>query len=60
MVQQPILAYGPESISELAEYFENHQFHMKHLMVEIACRSALQTTSAGSQPVVAAEPTGSP
>lgn len=60
MVQQPILAYGPESISELAEYFENHQFHMKHLMVEIACRSALETTSAGPQPVVAAEPQSSP
>jgi hypothetical protein len=60
MVQQPILAYGPESISELTEYFENHQFHMKHLMVEIACRSALETSSAASQPVVAVEPQDSP
>lgn len=55
MVQQPVLAYGPDTITELAEYFKQHNFHMKHLMVEIACRSALQTNSATSQPVVATE-----
>ncbi len=60
MVQQPILAYGPESISELSEFFEHQHFHMKHLMVEIACRSALQTPLASSQPVVAAEPQRTP
>jgi hypothetical protein len=60
MVQQPILAYGPESISELSEFFEHQHFHMKHLMVEIACRSALQTPLASSQPVVAAEPRRTP
>jgi hypothetical protein len=53
MVQQPILAFGPESIHELAQFFEDHKFHMKHLMVEIACRSALQTDSGGEQPAVA-------
>ena len=40
MVQQPILAYGPDSIAELADFFSNHDFNMNHLMVEIACRSA--------------------
>ncbi|MEQ9409910.1 MAG: DUF1592 domain-containing protein [Fuerstiella sp.] len=44
MVQQPILAYGPEAITELAEFFAGHQFSMKHLMVEIACRSASFST----------------
>ena len=40
MVQQPILAYGPQSIDELAKFFADHQLNMKHLMVEIACHSA--------------------
>ncbi|MEO2013544.1 MAG: DUF1592 domain-containing protein [Fuerstiella sp.] len=40
MVQQPILAYGPQSIDELAQFFAEHQLNMKHLMVEIACRAA--------------------
>ena len=41
MVQQPILAYGPRTIDELAEFFSDHQLDMKQLMVEIACRSAI-------------------
>lgn len=45
MVQQPILAYGPQTIDELASFFADHQFNMKQLMVEIACRSALQADS---------------
>ncbi len=53
MVQQPILAYGSESIGDLSRFFKDHQFHMKHLMVEIACRSALQTNSGADQPAVA-------
>lgn len=60
MVQQPILAYGPDTITELTRFFEDHNFHMKHLMVEIACRSALQTSRIPVQPVVAAEPFSSP
>ncbi len=40
MVQQPILAYGPQSIDELASIFADHQLNMKQLMVEIACRAA--------------------
>ncbi|MCP4510969.1 MAG: DUF1592 domain-containing protein [Fuerstiella sp.] len=40
MVQQPILAYGPQSIDELAQFFADHQLSMKSLMVEIACRAA--------------------
>lgn len=53
MVQQPILAYGSESIGDLFRFFQDHQFHMKHLMVEIACRSALQTNFGADQPAVA-------
>jgi cytochrome c5 len=53
MVQQPILAYGSESIGDLSRFFKDHEFHMKHLMVEIACRSALQTNSGADQPAVA-------
>jgi hypothetical protein len=60
LVQQPILAYGPDTITELTNYFEDHNFHMKHLMVEMACRSALQTSRLPVQPVVAAEPVTSP
>ncbi len=54
MVQQPILAYGSESMGDLANFFRDHNFHMKHLMVEIACRSALQTDSVAKRPAVAA------
>jgi hypothetical protein len=60
MVQQPILAFGPETIAELAEFFRSHEFHMKHLMVEIACRATLQSPAETSRPVVAAEPVSSP
>jgi len=60
MVQQPVLAYGPETITELAEFFETHDFQMKHLMVEIACRSAMRETTPESQPVVVAEPPAVP
>jgi hypothetical protein len=55
MVQQPVLAFGPETITELSQFFSQHDFHMKHLMVEIACRSALFEKSAELQPVVAVE-----
>lgn len=53
MVQQPILAYGPETIGELSEQFEQQNFHMKQMMVEIAVRSAMRGWAANSQPVVA-------
>jgi hypothetical protein len=60
LVQQPVLAYGPETIGELAEFFKQHDFHMKHLMVEIACRSAMRSGTSNAQPVVAAEPRPTP
>jgi hypothetical protein len=53
MVQQPILAYGPETIGELSEQFERQNFHMKQMMVEIAVRSAMRGWATNSQPVVA-------
>lgn len=60
MVQQPILAYGPESIQELSETFRNQEFRMKNLQVEIAVRSALRGWSTNSEPVVANSPNSSP
>ena len=56
MVQQPILAYGPDSIAELSAFFRDHQYNMKHLAVEIACRSMHAGWTPNSEPVVAAEP----
>ena len=56
MVQQPILAYGPESIGELSIFFKDHQFNIRHLAVEIACRSNSRGWSTTSEPVVTAEP----
>ena len=56
MVQQPILAYGPESIAELSAFFKDHQYNMKHLAVEIACRSNSRGWTPNSEPVAAAEP----
>ncbi len=56
MVQQPILAYGPESIAELSTFFTDHQYNMKHLAVEIACRSNSRGWTPNSEPVAAAEP----
>ena len=55
MVQQPILAYGPDSIAELSTFFKDHQYNMKHLAVEIACRSNSRGWTRTSEPVAAAE-----
>ena len=52
MVQQPILAYGPDSIAELSAFFQDHQYNMKHLAVEIACRSCVQGRTPDTAPVV--------
>lgn len=40
MVQQPILAYGPDTIDRLADSFAGHQFNIKKLIIEIAVMSA--------------------
>lgn len=40
MVQQPILAYGPDTISELAQQFSDQNLDMKQIMIDIAIRSA--------------------
>ncbi len=55
MVQQPILAYGPDSIAELSAFFRDHQYNMKHLAVEIACRSSAQGLRPDPESVVATE-----
>lgn len=53
MVQQPILAFGPDSLHNLAEYFRNHEFALNQLMVEIACRSALRPDSPSETAAIA-------
>lgn len=40
MVQQPILAYGPDSIDQLADFLTQNDDKIKNLMVEIAVHSA--------------------
>jgi cytochrome c5 len=54
MVQQPVLAFGPQSIGELSDFLGQHDYNVKHLMVEIACRAATPLHAASDQPVVAA------
>ncbi|MEZ6061555.1 MAG: DUF1592 domain-containing protein [Planctomycetaceae bacterium] len=46
MVQQPILAFGPDTVQELADFFKSTDFNMKQIMVEIAVRSAMHQNSA--------------
>ena len=55
MVQQPILAYGPNSIGELSAFFTDHQYNIKHLAVEIACRSSVHGWTPNTEPVAATE-----
>ncbi|GAB5441563.1 MAG: PA14 domain-containing protein [Fuerstiella sp.] len=50
MVQQPILAYGPNSIDEFAEYFSSHNLNLKELMVEMACRAATAPETPALEP----------
>ena len=56
MVQQPILAYGPETLTELTAEFESSGLNIHHLMVEIACRDALRQTSSAPQKVASTPP----
>jgi hypothetical protein len=42
MVQQPALAWGPDSLNELEKVFASNEFRMQELQVEIAVRAALK------------------
>lgn len=57
MVQQPILAYGPKRIDDLADFFADHQFDMTELMVEIAMISANTSDTPASVPTAQLPPT---
>ena len=39
-VKQPILAFGPEKLTELRRYFADNQFNMRRLLVEIVVETA--------------------
>jgi hypothetical protein len=40
-VRQPVLAYGPDKLTELRRYFAEHDFNMRRLLVEIVAQTAL-------------------
>jgi hypothetical protein len=40
-VRQPVLAYGPEKLTELRRFFAENQFDVRRLVVEIIAQSAL-------------------
>ena len=52
-VQQPILAYGPETIQRLSDLLEQGDFNIRRLQVEIAVISALRGWSTKSEQTVA-------
>ena len=52
-VQQPILAYGPETIQRLSDLLEQRDFNIRRLQVEIAVISALRGWSTKSEQTVA-------
>jgi hypothetical protein len=53
MVQQPVLAWGPEAVDDLSKAFAGGKFQMQELQAEIAVRAALQGWSV-SAPATAA------
>jgi len=52
MVQQPVLAWGPDAIDELSDAFAGSQFRMQEQQAETAVRAALRGRSGGA-PVAA-------
>ena len=56
LVQQPILAWGPETISELTTDFQQHQYNLHRLQVEIAVRSAFRGWNTPTANIVARDP----
>ena len=53
LVQQPILAYGADTIRELTAEFQQHQYNLHRLRVEIAVRSALEGWNTPDRKIVA-------
>ncbi len=41
LVRQPVLAYGPEKLTELRTFFASNDFNIRRLIVEIIAESAL-------------------
>jgi hypothetical protein len=58
MIQQPVLAYGSETLNDLTRIFEQSDLKIHPLMVEIACRNALRTASEDSQKVASGTSAG--
>ncbi|MFM8725383.1 MAG: DUF1588 domain-containing protein, partial [Planctomycetaceae bacterium] len=52
-VQQPILAYGPDTIQRLSDLLQQGQFNIRRLQVEIAVISAMRGWSTNSEQTVA-------
>jgi hypothetical protein len=49
LIKQPIRAYGLQTPEALRATFEQHQFHVRQLMIEIATTAALSDQALGSQ-----------
>ena len=56
LVKQPVRAFGSQELSELREFFVNHDFHMRKLMVEIIATSALTPRDPKQKPQAPAIP----
>jgi cytochrome c553 len=50
MVKQPILAFGPNKLSELRRFFTENDYNMRRLVIEIIVQSALPEQPAASLP----------
>jgi hypothetical protein len=42
LVKQPVLAFGPDKLSELRRFFAENHYNMRRLIVEITARAALK------------------
>ncbi len=56
LIQQPILAWGPETITELTADFRQHQYNLHRLQVEIAVHSAFRGWNTPPAKIVARAP----
>jgi hypothetical protein len=48
LIKQPIRAFGPRKLSDLRQFFAQHQYNVRKLMVEIVATSTLAQRKKGS------------
>ncbi|MEX2175371.1 MAG: hypothetical protein WD872_13500, partial [Pirellulaceae bacterium] len=65
-VKQPVLAFGSETLADLRQLFERHEFNIRKLTVQIIATSALSgdyesgNYESGASESGASEPAGNP